>query len=125
MNWKRKPQELSSVKTLSVVIECSLQDRGAAQPVELAPLTGPPAARIIQGQGDCEIFGNLEEEKSLCTIKIFFLPPAHIIPPGFPTQTNILPKVLKMTQLSQVRNVLIFLLESVNYEIHIKGLKHF
>ena len=41
------------MKTLSVVIECSLQDGGAAQPVELAPLTGPPAARIIQGQGDC------------------------------------------------------------------------
>lgn len=84
-----------------------------------------PQLALFRGKGTVKYSETLRKKKASVPSRFFFLPPAHIIPPGFPTQTNILPKVLKMTQLSQVRNVLIFLLESVNYEIHIKGLKHF
>jgi len=85
------------------------------------------AARIIQGHRKCKIFRKLEE-KNLHNIEIFFFffcTSCSHHPALLPHPTSILTKVLKMTPLSQVRNVVIFLLESVNYEIHIKYLKTF
>lgn len=98
----------------------------AAQPVEAAPFTGCPQLTLFRGKAN-ERFGNLEEEKILCNIKIFFffVPPTHTFPPASPPKQIHLQRVLKMTQRSQVRSAIVFLLESVNYEIYIKCLKHF
>ena len=99
----------------------------ATQPVEAAPFIDRLQLTLFRGKGNVKYLETLRKEKKPLQYQEFFFCTLHSHhPTRLPHPNTYTYKgCLKWLNSSQARNVVIFLLASVNYEIHIKRLEHF
>lgn len=99
----------------------------ATQPVGAAPFIDRLQLTLFRGKGNVKYLETLRKEKKPLQYQEFFFCTFHSHhPTRLPHPNTYTYKgCLKWLNSSQARNVVIFLLESVNYEIHIKRLEHF